>query len=72
LLTQIEAVAHAGQGRAASHFTLRLPSTDSALIQQTLKDPYLFDFLTLETGFHERELGTGLIVHDKFLLQRRG
>ncbi|MDR2155492.1 MAG: DUF1016 domain-containing protein [Burkholderiaceae bacterium] len=39
-------------------------------MQQTLKDPYLFDFLTLETGFHERELETGLIVHlEKFLLE---
>ena len=39
-------------------------------MQQTLKDPYLFDFLTLEEPFHERELETGLIAHlEKFLLE---
>jgi hypothetical protein len=40
------------------------------LVQQTLKDPYLFDFLTLSSGFHERELEAGLIAHlEKFLLE---
>src|SRR5256885_14402636 len=67
---QIETAAHLRQGRAASNFALRLPPPDSDLVQQTLKDPYLFDFLTLESGFHERELETGLITHlEKFLLE---
>ena len=70
LLMQIETAAHLRQGRAASNFALRLPPPDSDLVQQTLKDPYLFDFLTLESGFHERELETGLITHlEKFLLE---
>jgi predicted nuclease of restriction endonuclease-like (RecB) superfamily len=70
LLTQIESDAHRRQGKTASNFTLRLPKPDSDLVQQTLKDPYLFDFLTLKSGFHERELETGLIVHlEKFLLE---
>lgn len=35
-----------------------------------LKDPYLFDFLTLEEPFHERELETGLVRRlEKFLLE---
>lgn len=39
-------------------------------MQQTLKDPYLFDFLTLADPFHERELETGLMAHlEKFLLE---
>lgn len=39
-------------------------------MQQTLKDPYLFDFLTMTDPFHERELETGLIGHlEKFLLE---
>lgn len=45
LLMQIETAAHLRQGRAASNFALRLPPPDSDLVQQTLKDPYLFDFL---------------------------
>ncbi len=34
------------------------------------KDPYVFDFLTLEEPFHERELEVGLVRHiEKFLLE---
>ena len=70
LLAQIETAAHARLGQAASNFALRLPAPDSDLVQQTLKDPYLFDFLTLDAGFHERELEVGLIAHlEKFLLE---
>lgn len=70
LVMQIETAAHRRQGNATSNFTLRLPAPDSDLVQQTLKDPYLFDFLTLAAGFHERELETGLIAHlEKFLLE---
>lgn len=70
LLMQIETAAHQRHGHAASNFALRLPKPESDLVQQTLKDPYLFDFLTLSNPFHERELETGLIAHlEKFLLE---
>lgn len=70
LVMQIETAAHRRQGRATTNFAIQLPSPDSDLVQQSLKDPYLFDFLTLESGFHERELETGLIAHlEKFLLE---
>ncbi len=70
LQMQIETAAHARQGKATSNFALRLLPPQSDLAQQALKDPYLFDFLTLATPFHERELETGLIVHlEKFLLE---
>ncbi len=70
LVMQIESAAHHRQGRTVSNFASRLPAPDSDLVQQTLKDPYLFDFLTLEHGFHERELETGLVTHlEKFLLE---
>ncbi len=70
LVMQIETAAHARLGRATTNFARRLPPFDSDLVQQTLKDPYLFDFLTLESGFRERELETGLIAHlEKFLLE---
>ena len=70
LVMQIESAAHQRQGIIASNFAKRLPPADSDLAQQTLKDPYIFDFLTLETTFHERELETGLIAHlEKFLLE---
>lgn len=70
LLMQIETTAHTRQGKAISNFSLRLPPPQSDLVQQALKDPYLFDFLTLAEPFHERELETGLIAHlEKFLLE---
>jgi predicted nuclease of restriction endonuclease-like (RecB) superfamily len=70
LTDHIQAASYRRAGQAASNFSLRLPAPDSALVQQTLKDPYLFDFLTLEEPFHERELETGLIAHlEKFLLE---
>lgn len=70
LVMQIESAAHHRQGKATTNFAQRLPAPDSDLVQQTLKDPYLFDFLTLEAGFHERELETSLIAHlEKFLLE---
>ena len=70
LQMQIETSAHARQGRATSNFALRLPLPQSDLAQQALKDPYLFDFLTMAEPFRERELETGLIAHlEKFLLE---
>ena len=70
LATQIDARAHLRQGALVSNFAERLPSPQSELVQQALKDPYLFDFLTLQPTFHERELETGLVAHlEKFLLE---
>ena len=70
LQMQIEAAAHARQGKATSNFAQKLPLPQSDLVQQALKDPYLFDFLTLEEPFLERELETGLVQHlEKFLLE---
>ena len=70
LALQIEAQAHTRQGKVQSNFAQTLPSHQSDLVQQTLKDPYIFDFLTLTEPFQERELETGLIRHlEKFLLE---
>ena len=70
LQMQIETSAHAHQGKATSNFALRLPLPQSDLAQQALKDPYVFDFLTLAEPFRERELETVLIAHlEKFLLE---
>ena len=70
LAMQIESGAHLRQGKATSNFASRLPPPQSDLVQGALKDPYLFDFLTLEEPFRERELETGLIGHlEKFLLE---
>jgi predicted nuclease of restriction endonuclease-like (RecB) superfamily len=53
-----------------NNFELRLPNLQSELVKQTLKDPYIFDFLTIAEQFTERELETELVKHiQKFLLE---
>lgn len=70
LLSQIKNNSYSRQGSAVTNFTAQLPVPQSALAQESLKDPYIFDFLTLEEPFHERELETGLLAHmEKFLLE---
>ena len=61
---------HKREGGAISNFQTTLPMPQSDLAQQTLKDPYLFDFLTLKDKHDENELELGLLDHiQKFLLE---
>jgi predicted nuclease of restriction endonuclease-like (RecB) superfamily len=70
LIAKIKDRAHERQGAAITNFATTMPEAHAALAQGLLKDPYLFDFLTLEEPFHERELETGLLGHiQKFLLE---
>jgi predicted nuclease of restriction endonuclease-like (RecB) superfamily len=47
LSTQIQTKAHARAGKALTNFKQTLAPLQSDLAQQALKDPYVFDFLTL-------------------------
>ena len=70
LITQIETGLYRRQGRAITNFERTLPPPQSDLAQQTFKDPYVFDFLTLSKEARERELEQGLIDHvQRFLLE---
>jgi predicted nuclease of restriction endonuclease-like (RecB) superfamily len=70
LVHQIKHQAHQRQGAAITNFSSTLSEPHAALAEGLLKDPYLFDFLTLEEPFHERELENGLLRHlEKFLLE---
>ena len=67
---QIESNLWQREGNAVSNFTATLPQVQSDLAQQTLKDPYVFDFLTLSKSYNERELEQGLVEHiTQFLLE---
>lgn len=67
---QIEQKLHARQGKAITNFAKTLPAPNSDLAQQVLKDPYIFDFLTLAKDAQERDLEQGLIDHvQKFLVE---
>jgi len=57
-------------GKAITNFQQKLPAPQSRLAQETLKNPYNFDFLSLSLGFRESELEQGLLDHiQKFLLE---
>ena len=70
LLGQIRNQVHERQGGAVTNFARTLSAPHDELARQMLKDPYIFDFLTLEEPFHERELEAGLLSHtQRFLLE---
>jgi predicted nuclease of restriction endonuclease-like (RecB) superfamily len=70
LTIQIESQLYQRQGQAVTNFEATLPPDRSDLVRATLKDPYLFDFLSLGTAAQERELENALVQHiEKFLLE---
>ena len=70
LETWIKSKLHSRQGKAVTNFSRTLPAPHSDIAQQSLKDPYLFDFLTLQEEHIERDVEQGLIDHiQSFLLE---
>ncbi|HEX8328363.1 MAG TPA: PDDEXK nuclease domain-containing protein [Hymenobacter sp.] len=70
LAAQVESGLFQRQGRAVTNFGRTLPAPQSELAQQLLKDPYMFDFLSLGADAQERELERGLLDHVRsFLLE---
>ena len=67
---QIETRLLEREGQAVTNFAERLPAPGTDLARQSLKDPYLFDFLRLGKEANEREIETGLVQHiTRFLLE---
>ncbi len=61
---------HERQGNAVTNFEARLPAPHSQLAHETLKDPYLFDFLGLGDEAQERDIENALVRHiTRFLLE---
>ncbi len=70
MVTQIETALHSRQGQAISNFQQKLPSPQSDLAQGLLKNPYIFDFLSIGQEAHEREVEKSLVLHmEKFILE---
>ena len=58
------------EGKAITNFAQTLPETQSDLAQAITKDPYNFDFLTMQEKFTEKELKDALLNDvSKFLLE---
>ncbi|MDP2139274.1 MAG: PDDEXK nuclease domain-containing protein [Gammaproteobacteria bacterium] len=70
LIHHMESGLYQRDGKAITNFEQTLPPVQSDLAQQSLKDPYMFDFLSLTTNHNERELEKGLVQHmTRFLLE---
>lgn len=70
MVIQIETELHKRQGKAITNFKNTLPSGQSDLAHYTLKDPYIFDFLSIGKEAHEREVEKALVYHmEKFILE---
>lgn len=70
LIHQIESKLMNREGNSTTNFQTILPKRDSELAQQTLKDPYIFDFLSLESNALERDIENELTKHiTSFLLE---
>lgn len=58
------------ESKKISNYQKLLPSPQSDLAHEILKNPYNFDFLTISKDAHERDIERGLITHIKdFLLE---
>ena len=70
LVHQIESKLIEREGQATTNFEKSLPATNSELAQQTLKDPYIFDFLSVGVNAKERDIEQALTQHiSQFLLE---
>lgn len=55
-----------------TNFPARLPSPQSELAQQTLKDPYIFDFIETKEKMIEREIESEMVANISKLLLELG
>lgn len=70
LVIQIESGLYGRQSSATTNFDATLPALQSDLARQTLKNPYVFDFLTMEDRVTERRLEQGLLTNIRqFLIE---
>lgn len=70
LMNMQKASLYEKRGKAQTNFNDKLPQPQDELAQEILKDPYNFDFLTLDGEYRERELEQAL-THNvtRFLLE---
>ena len=70
LVMQIETRLLERTGQAVTNFPATLPAPQSDLAQESIKDPYRFDFLGLTEDAQEREIEHALVRHvTEFLLE---
>ena len=69
---QIKTEYHLRIGNSSNNFRASLPPLDSDLVNNTIKDPYIFDFLTLRQKYKEKELENAMLERIKDALIELG
>lgn len=70
LAMQLKSNLFARLGKAVNNFSRTLPTPQSDLAKQTLKDPYTFDFMAMAEPYNELEVERQLTQHiTQFLLE---
>ncbi|GAA4145934.1 hypothetical protein GCM10022216_30380 [Sphingobacterium kyonggiense] len=70
LALQIKSSLYKRQGKAITNLTTTLPDTKSELAQQTLNDPYIFDFVNMTARSKEKDIEEQLTQNIlRFLLE---
>lgn len=70
MVYQIESNLYARQGKAITNFSNTLPKLQSDLANETLKNPYVFDFLNISEEISELNLERTMLQHlKKFMLE---
>lgn len=66
----IDSNLHKREGKSVSNFQNTLPKPQSDLAQQTMKDPYIMDFMIMTDEAKEKDIEQGLVTHiQNFLLE---
>jgi len=70
LALQIKSHLYQRQGKSVTNFKTTIPEPLSDLAQQTLKDPYIIDFVLMSKPYIEKDIENQLVSHiTKFLLE---
>lgn len=75
LMAQIKEQLYEAKGKKlvkTTNFHVNLPSPQSCLAEETIKDPYKFHFLAMGDDAHEKEVHRGLLGHVKQFLMALG
>ncbi len=69
---QIKTEYHKRIGNSFNNFSKSLPPINSDLVNNTIKDPYIFDFITLKHDYKEKELEQAMLEKIKHVLLELG
>lgn len=72
LSMQIENGYHTRIGNSNNNFSNLLPPIDSDMVNNTVKDPYIFDFITLREDYKEKELEFAMLEKIRDVLLELG